>query len=33
MKKSDIQDEIMNKINRKIDKDNERMQSKNDMDE
>ena len=32
MKKSDIQDEIINKINRKIDKDIERMKSKKDMD-
>ena len=32
MKKSDIQDEIMNKINCKIDKDIERMKSKKDMD-
>ena len=32
MKKSDIQDEIMNKIQRKIDKDIERMKSKKDMD-
>ena len=32
MKKSDIQDKIINKINRKIDKDIERMKSKKDMD-
>ena len=32
MKKSDIQDEIINKIQRKIDKDIERMKSKKDMD-
>ena len=32
MKKSDIQDEIINKIQKKIDKDIERMKSKKDMD-